>query len=76
MKARDQEALKDIVGVIGRALGFPITDFNTFAQTDYLQDALITASKSWEKPSNGSAQSYASSTAICLGEGWQACVIC
>ncbi len=34
MKARDQEALKDIVGVIDRALGFPITDFNTFAQTD------------------------------------------
>ena len=41
MKALDQEALEDIVGVIDRALGFPITDFNTFAQPDYLQDALI-----------------------------------
>jgi hypothetical protein len=28
MKARDQEALKDIVDVIDRALGFPITDFD------------------------------------------------
>ena len=41
MKARDQEALKDIVGVIDRALGFPIIDFDSFEQTDYLQDALI-----------------------------------
>jgi len=41
MKARDQEALKDIVAVIDRALGFPITDFEAFEQTDYLQDALI-----------------------------------
>ena len=41
MKARDQEALKDIVDVIDRALGFPITDFDAFEQTDYLQDALI-----------------------------------
>jgi len=41
MKARDQEALKDIVAGIDRALGFPITDFDSFEQTDYLQDALI-----------------------------------
>jgi len=41
MKACDREALKDIVGVVDRALGFPITDFDALEQTDYLQDALI-----------------------------------
>jgi uncharacterized protein with HEPN domain len=41
MNPRDQEALNDILVVIDRALGFPISNFDAFEQTDYLQDALI-----------------------------------
>ena len=41
MNPRDQEALNDILAVIDRALGFPISNFDAFEQTDYLQDALI-----------------------------------
>ena len=37
MNARDQQALEDIVAGIDRALGFPITDFDAFEQTDDLQ---------------------------------------
>ena len=41
MTSRDQEALRDILGVMDRALGFPIADFDALERTDYLQDALI-----------------------------------
>ena len=41
MTSRDQEALQDILGVLDRALGFPIADFDALERTDYLQDALI-----------------------------------
>jgi uncharacterized protein with HEPN domain len=41
MSERDHEALGDILGVLDRALGFPITDLQTLEDTDYLQDALI-----------------------------------
>jgi len=41
MNPRDQDALNDILAVIERALGFPISTFDAFEQTDYLQDALI-----------------------------------
>ena len=41
MTPRDQEALRDILGVMDRALGSPIADFDALERTDYLQDALI-----------------------------------
>ena len=41
MNGRDREALSDILGVLDRALGFPIADFDALERTDYLQDALI-----------------------------------
>lgn len=41
MSERDHEALGDILGVLDRALGFPISDLQTLEDTDYLQDALI-----------------------------------
>jgi hypothetical protein len=34
MTPRDQEALRDILGVMDRALGFPIADFDAFERTD------------------------------------------
>ncbi len=41
MNERDREALNDIIGVLDRALGFPISSFQVLEETDYLQDALI-----------------------------------
>lgn len=41
MSERDREALSDILGVLDRALGFPITNLQTLEKTDYLQDALV-----------------------------------
>jgi uncharacterized protein with HEPN domain len=41
MEEGDLQALQDILFNIDRALGFPITDFKSFADTDYLQDALL-----------------------------------
>jgi len=41
MTPRDQEALEDIIAVIIRALAFPITGFDSFEDTDYLQGAVI-----------------------------------
>jgi uncharacterized protein with HEPN domain len=41
MEEGDIQALRDILFNIGRALGFPITSFEAFAETDYLQDALL-----------------------------------
>ena len=41
MAKGDDQALRDILATIDRALGFPITDFETLAATDYLQDALL-----------------------------------
>ena len=41
MNGRDREALSDILGVLDRALGFPIANLQTLEETDYLQDALI-----------------------------------
>ena len=35
MTPRDQEALNDILAVIDRALGLPISNFDAFEQTDY-----------------------------------------
>ena len=35
------QALRDILATIDRAMGFPIPDFDTLAETDYLQDALL-----------------------------------
>lgn len=43
MNGRDREALSDILGVLDRALGFPIANLQTLEETDYLQDALIRA---------------------------------
>ncbi len=33
MTSRDQEALRDILGVMDRALGFPIADFDALERT-------------------------------------------
>ena len=41
MSERDREALGDILGVLDRALGFPITNLQTLEETDYLQDAVV-----------------------------------
>jgi uncharacterized protein with HEPN domain len=41
MEEGDIQALRDILFNIDRALGFPITSFAAFAETDYLQDALL-----------------------------------
>ncbi|MCP9902396.1 DUF86 domain-containing protein [Cyanobium sp. Cruz CV13-4-11] len=41
MEEGDIQALRDIFFNIDRALGFPITSFEAFAETDYLQDALL-----------------------------------
>ncbi|MFZ0406938.1 MAG: HepT-like ribonuclease domain-containing protein [Cyanobium sp.] len=41
MEEGDIQALRDILFNIDRALGFPITSFEAFAETDYLQDALL-----------------------------------
>lgn len=41
MDSRDQQALRDILAMIDRSLGFPIKDFETLESTDYLQDALL-----------------------------------
>jgi uncharacterized protein with HEPN domain len=41
MDAKDRQALKDILAVLDRSLGFPIPDFDTLEATDYLQDALL-----------------------------------
>ena len=41
MDPRDQQALADILGVLDRALQFPIPDRQTLEETTYLQDALI-----------------------------------
>jgi len=41
MEEGDIQALRDILFNIDRALGFPITCFEAFAETDYLQDALL-----------------------------------
>lgn len=41
MSGRDCEALSDILGVLDRALGFPIANLQSLEETDYLQDALV-----------------------------------
>ena len=41
MQKGDDQALRDILATIDRALGFPILNFETLAETDYLQDALL-----------------------------------
>ena len=41
MEPRDGQALEDILGVLDRALEFPIHDFQTLERTTYLQDAVI-----------------------------------
>ena len=41
MSERDREALGDILGVLDRALGFPIANLQTLEETDYLQDAVV-----------------------------------
>ena len=41
MEQRDRQALEDILGVLDRALEFPIPDAQTLEDTTYLQDALI-----------------------------------
>lgn len=41
MEQRDRQALEDILGVLERAMDFPIHDFQTLEQTTYLQDAVI-----------------------------------
>jgi uncharacterized protein with HEPN domain len=41
MSERDREVLGDILGVLDRALGFPITNLQTLEETDYLQDAVV-----------------------------------
>ena len=41
MEPRDRQALEDILGVLDRALEFPIHDFQTLERTTYLQDAVI-----------------------------------
>jgi uncharacterized protein with HEPN domain len=41
MEEGDIQALRDILFNIDRALGFPITSFEAFGETDYLQDALL-----------------------------------
>lgn len=41
MDPRDQQALADILGVLDRALQFPIPDRQALEETTYLQDALI-----------------------------------
>ena len=41
MEQRDRQALEDILGVLDRALEFPIPDAQTLENTTYLQDALI-----------------------------------
>jgi uncharacterized protein with HEPN domain len=41
MEEGDIQALRDILFNTDRALGFPITSFEAFAETDYLQDALL-----------------------------------
>jgi uncharacterized protein with HEPN domain len=41
MEEGDIQALRDILFNIDRALGFPITSFEAFAETGYLQDALL-----------------------------------
>ena len=41
MEPRDGQALEDILGVLDRALEFPIHDFQTLDRTTYLQDAVI-----------------------------------
>ena len=41
MEQRDRQALEDILGVLERAMDFPIHNFQTLEQTTYLQDAVI-----------------------------------
>lgn len=41
MEQRDRQALEDILGVLDRALEFPISDAQTLEDTTYLQDAVI-----------------------------------
>jgi uncharacterized protein with HEPN domain len=41
MEEGDIQALRDILFNIDKALGFPITSFEAFAETDYLQYALL-----------------------------------
>ena len=41
MEQRDRQALEDILGVLDRALEFPIPDSQTLEDTTYLQDAVI-----------------------------------
>ena len=41
METGDDQALRDILATIDRAMGFPIPDFGTLAETDDLQDALM-----------------------------------
>ena len=41
MEQRDCQALEDILGVLDRALEFPIPDSQTLETTTYLQDAVI-----------------------------------
>jgi uncharacterized protein with HEPN domain len=41
MEPRDRQALEDILGVLDRALEFPIQNYQTLEKTTYLQDAVI-----------------------------------
>ena len=41
MEQRDRQALEDILGVLDRALEFPIPNSQTLEDTTYLQDAVI-----------------------------------
>ena len=41
MQERDRQALEDILGVLERAMDFPIHDFQKLERTTYLQDAVI-----------------------------------
>jgi len=41
MEQGDIQALRDILFNIERALGFPIDNFESLAETDSLQDALL-----------------------------------
>ena len=48
MTSRDQEALRDILGVMDRALGFPIADFDAFRS----QPLPNRRRNPWESPPN------------------------
>ena len=76
MEEGDIQALRDILFNIDRALGFPITSFEAFAETDYLQDALLRCLEVMGEATKRLSGAAAPAIPRSPGAPWLDCAMC